>query len=148
MAVVVNQAHRFDKAPEGTVSVYLASYCSDPLANDFDPVIAVLRSADGLDEVARWFGRHVEDGGFSWDAAYLRGPDEPYSQIPAIDTIFMIVPRNVPEAFQHAPVSQYVFTDRESAEAHANWMLSRSDWPEIEVRELALDVPLVESLGG
>lgn len=126
--------------------VYLASYCVDQDAEGFEPVIAAIRDPDGLDEVARWFGRRVEDGGFRWDAAYVRGPEEPYSQIPAIQSVFILAPRNAAADFEWAPVSQYAFVDRQSAESHAAWLKHRGTELDIEVRELALDTPLVSAL--
>lgn len=141
-----DQAHRFDKAPEGTAMVYLASFAANPLASELTPVIAALRSPDGLDEVAQWFGRRIEDGGFSWDAVYLRGPEEPYEQIPDIPSVFVLEQRSADAHALPIPVSQYAFVNRSSAEAHATWMMSRSAWAEIRIRELALDVPLVASV--
>jgi len=133
-SVVAKQEHRFDKAPAGTAMVYLASYAADPLAEALDPVIAALRSADGLGEVARWFGRRVEDGGFSWDAVYLRGPEEPYAQIPDITSVFVLEHGNAVPKVPHLPATQYAFVDRQSAEAHAAWMASRFSWDGIQVR--------------
>lgn len=138
--------HEFDKAPAGTALVYLATYSASHANDAFDPVIAVLRDADGLDEVARWFGRNIEDGGFGWDAAYLRGPNEPYLRIPEISSVFILAPHNAAADFKWAPISQYAFVDRATAGAHAAWFASRHGWPAVEIRELALDVPLVSSL--
>lgn len=126
--------------------VYLASYSHDPLAEDFDPVIAALSNPDALGQVAQWFGRRIEDGGFSWDAVYLRGPDEPYAQVPKISSVFVLEQPSAIAGQPNVPVSQYAFVDRQSAEAHAAWMASVYSARGILVRELALDVPLVASL--
>lgn len=126
--------------------VYLASYSHDPLAEDFDPVIAALSNPDALGQVAQWFGRRIEDGGFSWDAVYLRGPDEPYAQVPKISSVFVLEQPSAIAGQPNVPVSQYAFVDRQSAEAQAAWMASVYSVRGILVRELALDVPLVASL--
>lgn len=113
-----------DKAPPGTAMVYLASYSPDPTSEVFHPVIAALTDPDALDEVARWFGRRIEDGGLSWDGAYLRGPDEPYARIPNIRSVFVLEQPNAIDEQPDLPVTQYAFVDRQSAEAHAAWRAS------------------------
>lgn len=135
-----------DKAPAGTAMVYLASYSPDPMSEEFDAVIAALRDADALGDVARWFGRRIEDGGFSWDAVYLRGPEEPYASIPDISSVFVLEQPNAIPGQPNLPVSQYAFVDRQSAEAHAAWRSNVYSSPGILVRELSLDSPLVASL--
>ena len=144
--MTIYRPNRYDNAPAGTAIVYLATYSRDPHANIDDPVIAALRNANDMDEVARWFGRHIEDGGFSWDAMYLRGPEEPYARVPDISSVFVLEQPNAVNGALNVPVSQYAFVDRQSAEIHATWMASTFSRNGISIRELQLDTPLVASL--
>lgn len=126
--------------------VYLASFSPDAMSEEIDPVIAALTDPDALADVARWFDRRIEDGGFSWDGFYLRGPEEPYARIPNINAVFVLEQPNAIAGQPDLPVTQYAFVDRNSAEAHATWRASVYGSRQILVRELALNTPLVESL--
>lgn len=138
-----------DRAPTGTAMVHLATFSVNPRDEASDRVVGVLRHETGLGTVASWYGRSLKDGGFSCNGLYLRGPDEPYRECPQIAAVFVLSLGHAtrgPRGRTWAPTSQYAFVDRESAESHAAWMAEHYGWFGIEVRELPLDAPLVDSL--
>lgn len=137
-----------DASPIDTAMVHLIGYSSDPLSDDFDFIAGLVREHDQVAEIVSAFYPVLSRDGFSSIGLYLRGGDESYRVCPSIASVFLVTLE--PEASRNsaswAPVSQFAFVDRESAEGYLARLIAETGLERLTVRELPLNVPLIAAV--